>query len=71
MFIQWAWNFNPEILTPTDLDWFYEFILKTHVEERKKEADPNAPAVIVHTAGQTKTAPVDNAVIENGEKGKV
>lgn len=47
MFINWAWSYNPEILTPEDLDWFYEFILRTHVETRKKQIDPNAPAVVV------------------------
>ena len=34
MFVLWSWNFNPEILSKEDLDWFYNFILEKYVKER-------------------------------------
>jgi hypothetical protein len=45
MFVMWSWNFNPEILTQDDLDWFYGYILESHVTERNnKKAQENKPA---------------------------
>ena len=54
LFINWAWAYNPEILSKEDLDWFYDFILKGYVEEKNKEKE-NLPPITVTDNGKTKT----------------
>ena len=72
MWIMWSWNFNPDILSKNDLDWFYEFILRKYVEAKK---DPNAKVepITVRDADftETQTPAVDNVPLADGGQGKV
>lgn len=69
MFVNWAWAYNPDILTKEDLDWFYNFILKSYVEERtpKKEVPP----VVVYDNGQTPPDTANHSALKGGKESKI